>query len=149
MKKEIANKIIVNTDGGSRGNPGSAAIGVIITGIGKDFKEYSEFIGIKTNNEAEYQAIIFALKKVRQLAGRDCLEKLEVEVQTDSELVARQLRGEYKIEEKNLQPLFMEIWNLRFDFPRVVFKEISREDNQRADRLVNTCLDQQNSKLFK
>lgn len=148
MKKEIANKIIVNTDGGSRGNPGSAAIGVIITGISKKIKEYSEFIGIKTNNEAEYQAIIFALKKVRQLAGRDGLEKVEVEVRTDSELVARQLRGEYKIEEKSLQPLFMEIWNLRFDFPHIVFKEIPREDNQRADRLVNACLDQQNSKLF-
>jgi len=148
MKKEIANKIIVNTDGGSRGNPGFAAIGVVITGIGKEIKEYSDFIGTKTNNEAEYQAIIFALKKVRQLAGRDNLAKVEVEIQTDSELVARQLRGEYKIEEKSLQPLFMEIWNLRFDFPRVIFKEIPREDNQRADRLVNACLDQQNSKLF-
>lgn len=149
MKKEVADKIIVNTDGGSRGNPGSAAIGVVIMGIGKELKEYSEFIGIKTNNEAEYQAIVFALKKVRQLAGRKNLEKTVVEVQTDSELVARQLKGEYKIEEKNLQPLFMEIWNLRFDFPHLIFKEVPREENQKADRLVNACLAQQNSKLFK
>ncbi|HOX21364.1 MAG TPA: ribonuclease HI family protein [Candidatus Paceibacterota bacterium] len=149
MKKEVADKIIVNTDGGSRGNPGAAAIGAVITGIGKEIKEYSEFIGIKTNNEAEYQAIIFALKKVRQLAGRENLEKTGVEVRTDSELVARQLKGEYKVEEKNLQPLFMEIWNLRFDFPHLALKEVPREENQKADRLVNSCLDQQNSKLFK
>lgn len=148
MKKEVANKIIVQTDGGSRGNPGPAAIGLVIMGIGREIKEYSDFIGVKTNNEAEYQAIIFAFKKVRQLAGRENLARVEVEVQTDSELVARQLRGEYKIEEKSLQPLFIEIWNLRFDFPKIVFKEIPREENQRADRLVNACLDQQNSKLF-
>jgi len=148
MKKEVANKIIVQTDGGSRGNPGPAAIGVVIMGLGREIKEYSDFIGVKTNNEAEYQAIIFAFKKVRQLAGLENLARVEVEVQTDSELVARQLRGEYKIEEKSLQPLFMEIWNLRFDFPQVVFKEIPREENQRADRLVNANLDQQSSKLF-
>ncbi len=148
MKKQLAEKIVVYTDGGSRGNPGPAAIGVVISGIGKEIKEYSEFLGNKTNNEAEYQAVIFALKKVRQLAGRDNLKKTEVEMRVDSELIARQLRGEYKVEEKNLQPLFMEIWNLRFDFPHLIFKEIPREENQKADRLVNACLDQQNSKLF-
>jgi ribonuclease HI len=148
MIKKIADKIIIFTDGGSRGNPGPAAIGVVIDGISKGIKEYSEFIDETTNNEAEYQAVIFALKKARQLAGRENLGKAEVEIRIDSELIVRQLRGEYKVEEKNLQPLFMEIWNLRFDFPKITFKEIPREENQRADRLVNACLDKEKNKLF-
>jgi len=148
MSKKVADKIIIFTDGGSRGNPGPAAIGVVIEGVAKGIKEYSEFIGETTNNEAEYQAVIFGLKKARQLAGRENLEKAEVEIRIDSELIARQLRGEYKVEEKNLQPLFMEIWNLRFDFPEITFKEIPREENQRADRLVNACLDKEKNKLF-
>lgn len=148
MKKQVKDKIIVYTDGGSRGNPGPAAIGVVIEGVGTELKEYSEFIGSTTNNEAEYRALILALKKVRQLAGRDQLENTTVEVRMDSELVVKQLNGEYKIEEKNLQPFFMEIWNLKFDFPKIKFVNIPREQNQRADRLVNSCLDQQGSKLF-
>jgi ribonuclease HI len=148
MKKEISNKIIVHTDGGSRGNPGPAAVGVVIEGIGVDSKEYYEFIGETTNNVAEYKAVVLALKKVRQLAGRDALEKIQVEINMDSELVCRQLRGEYKVEEKEMQSLFMEIWNLKFDFPNLSFKEIPREENQKADRLVNVCLDKESSKLF-
>jgi len=148
MKKQIAEKIIVYTDGGSRGNPGSAALGVVIEGVGKQIKEYAEFLGEMTNNEAEYHAIIFALKKLRQLIGREKLTKTEVEIRSDSELVARQLRGEYKVEEKNLQPLFMKVWNLKFDFPKLIFKEVSREENQRADKLVNAVLDKESNKLF-
>lgn len=148
MKKEIKDRIIIYTDGGSRGNPGPAAVGVVIDGIGKDVKEYSEFIGKTTNNEAEYRALILGLKKTRQLAGKDFLENIEVEVRMDSELVVKQLNAEYKVEEKSLQPFFMEIWNLKFDFPNIVFKSIPREQNQRADRLVNACLDQEESKLF-
>jgi len=148
MKKQIAEKIIVYTDGGSRGNPGSAALGVVIEGVGKQIKEYAEFLGEMTNNEAEYHAIIFALRKLRQLIGREKLTKTEVEIRSDSELVARQLRGEYKVEEKNLQPLFMKVWNLKFDFPKLIFKEISREENQRADKLVNAVLDKESNKLF-
>jgi len=148
MKKKIAEKIIVYTDGGSRGNPGPAALAVVIEGIGEQIKEYTKFLGEKTNNEAEYHAIIFALKKLRQLIGRERLTKIEVEIRSDSELVVRQLRAEYKVEEKNLQPLFMEIWNLRFDFPNIVFREISREENREADKLVNACLDKELNKLF-
>ena len=66
----------------------------------------------------------------------------------DSELVCRQLKGEYKVEEKEMQSLFMEIWNLKFDFPHLIFKEIPREENQQADRLVNVCLDKESAKLF-
>lgn len=146
--KVVALKIIVNTDGGSRGNPGVAATGFVIQGIGMGLKEYSEFLGKATNNEAEYRAAISALKKVRQLVGRDKLEQTEVEMRLDSELVVKQLSGEYKIEEKNLQLLFMEIWNLKFDFPKLIFKAIPREENKRADALVNICLDKESSRLF-
>ncbi len=148
MKKELSDKIIVYTDGGSRGNPGPAAVGVAIKGIGSEIKEYGEFIGETTNNVAEYKAVILALKKVRQLAGKDALENLSVEINMDSQLVCRQLRGEYKVEEKEMQELFMQIWNLKFDFPNLSFKEIPREENQQADRLVNACLDKEAAKLF-
>jgi ribonuclease HI len=148
MKKEIADKIIIHTDGGSRGNPGKAAIGVVIDGIGAELKEYGEFIGETTNNVAEYQAVIFALKKTRQLAGREALENTHVEVYVDSELICRQLRGEYKVENKEMQSLFMEVWNLKFDFSHLSFHEVPREKNVLADRLVNACLDKQSSKLF-
>jgi len=148
MKKNIASKIIAYTDGGSRGNPGEAAIGVVILGAGDEKKEYCELIGQKTNNEAEYQAVIFALKKIKQLVGKEKLKDTEVEIRLDSELVAKQLNGEYKIEEKNLQLLFMEIWNLKFDFPKVIFKHVFREQNKEADYLVNKALDEKESKLF-
>ncbi|MDD3614491.1 MAG: ribonuclease HI family protein [Candidatus Pacebacteria bacterium] len=148
MRKNINKKIIAYTDGGSRGNPGPAAIGVVIEGIGNEPKQYNEFIGEATNNEAEYQAVIFALKKIRQLAGREILKQIQVEIRLDSELVAKQLNGEYKIEEEKLQPLFMTVWNLKFDFGNLSFKHVPREKNRLADRLVNMCLDQQNSKLF-
>lgn len=148
MIKEISNKIIVHTDGGSRGNPGPSAIGVIIEGIGNERKEYSEYIGEATNNVAEYKAVILALKKTRQLAGREALESTPVAIYMDSELICRQLRGEYKVEVKDLQILFMEVWNLKFDFPHLSFHEVPREDNTLADRMVNACLDKQASKLF-
>ncbi|MCX8016222.1 MAG: ribonuclease HI family protein [Patescibacteria group bacterium] len=148
MKKIIGEKIIIYTDGGSRGNPGEGAIGVVIEGIGREKKQYSQTIGIVTNNEAEYQAVIFALKKIKQLVGKEKLKNITVEIKLDSELVAKQLRGEYKIEEKNLQLLFMEVWNLRFDIPNVVFKHIPREQNKEADFLVNKSLNEKESTLF-
>jgi ribonuclease HI len=138
MKKEQLfdkSKIVIYTDGGSRGNPGPAAIGIVIGD-----KQYGEYLGEKTNNEAEYEAIIFALKKVKQLIGRAKAKESEVEIRTDSELVARQLNGEYKILEKNLQPLFINVWNLRLDFKKVEFCNVPREKNAGADGMVNKIL---------
>jgi len=151
MKKAAAEKIIIHTDGGSRGNPGPAAIGAVIEGSMKyevGSREYAEYIGEATNNEAEYRAVIFALKKAKQLLGKETAAKTVLEIRLDSELVGKQLSGEYKILEKELQPLFIEAWNLMRDFGKVVFKIILREENQRADRLVNTELDREMSKLF-
>ena len=140
MNKE---KIIVYADGGSRGNPGPAAVGVVVCNEkGQKIKEYNQILEeISTNNEAEYEAVIFALKKLKQLFGKEKTKNLVVEFRVDSELIASQLSGEYKINEERMQLLFMKVWNLKFDFGKISFKSIPREQNKRADQLVNEALD--------
>ncbi len=129
-------KLVINTDGGSRGNPGHAAIGVVVDG-----REYGEYIGKTTNNVAEYKAVIFALKKAKALLGSKKAAETEVEIRADSELLVKQMNGEYKIKNEELQPLFFEIWNSKQDFKSVAFKHVPREENKDADRLVNQALD--------
>lgn len=140
-------KIIVYTDGGSRGNPGPAAIGVIICNPKKQIiKKYSHYLNDKlTNNQAEYIAVSFALKKIKFIFGKKKSKGLEVEIRTDSEFLAKQLNGEYRILNKKIQPLFLEVWNLKFDFGKVKFVCIPREKNKEADRLVNESLDKKDS----
>lgn len=134
--------LIIYTDGGSRGNPGPAAIGVVILNEDNQLiKKYSEYIDEATNNEAEYSAVIFALKKVKLLFGKDKTKNMEIEIRLDSELVAKQLNHQYKIREENIGNLFIKVWNLVLDFKKVSFKQIKREENQEADRLVNEVLD--------
>jgi ribonuclease HI len=128
------------TDGGSRNNPGPAAIGVYVETLSK---KYGECIGIKTNNEAEYAALIFGLKKAKALIGKDKIKKCEIECRLDSELVVKQLNHEYKLKEKHIQDFFIEIWNLTLDFGKVTFVHIPREKNKIADALVNEALDGQ------
>lgn len=145
----MTRKFIIHTDGGSRGNPGPAAIGVVIEEVGRGLKkEYGEYIGETTNNDAEYQAVIFALKKLKQLAGKESIKESTVEVYVDSELLEKQMKGEYKIMDKRIQNLFVEIWNLRVDFGGVTFKHVLREKNKDADRMVNAALDKELNKLF-
>lgn len=140
---------IIYTDGGSRGNPGPAAIGVVICDEkGRVLKKYSESIGEATNNEAEYQAVIFALKKVKALFGKAKAKKMALEIRTDSELVVSQLSHQYKIVEKNLQPLFLQVWNLMIDFGPMKFVAVPREQNKEADRMVNEALDKKQAGLF-
>lgn len=147
--KEEEQKIIIYTDGGSRGNPGPAAIGVVIQNAdGQTIKNYGEAIGEATNNEAEYRAVVSALEKTKALLGKAKIKKLAAEVNMDSELVAKQLNGEYKIEEERLFPFFVKVWNLRMDFGKVIFRHIPREKNKGADRLVNQALDKSQSGLF-
>lgn len=135
-------KIIIYTDGGSRGNPGQAAAGAVFCNEkGTVFKKYSEYLGETTNNEAEYRAIILALKKFKQAFGKKLAQNTEIELRSDSELLIKQLTGKYKILDPKIQPLFMTIWNLKIDFKKVQFKLISREKNQEADRVVNELLD--------
>lgn len=135
-------KYIIYTDGGSRGNPGPAAIGFIIySEKGEVLKKYGEVIGEATNNEAEYRAVIFALKKFKALFGKEEAEKAELEIRMDSELVVKQFNHQYKIMEKNLQQFFIEIWNLLVGFGAYRFVAIPREQNKEADYLVNQALD--------
>ncbi|PIV10468.1 MAG: hypothetical protein COS49_00345 [Candidatus Portnoybacteria bacterium CG03_land_8_20_14_0_80_41_10] len=136
-------KITIYTDGGARGNPGPAAIGVVIKKEGQTLKKYFQFIGEATNNQAEYEAVIFALKKVKLLFGRKKAKTMALEVYTDSELMARQLNHQYKIKEEDLQPLFLKVWNLILNFGQVSFKHILRQQNKEADRLVNQALDKE------
>ena len=143
----MENKIIIHTDGGARGNPGPAAIGVVIEGGSVGKKEYGEYLGEATNNEAEYKAVMFALKKLKHLIGSAESKISEVEVILDSELIERQLKGEYKIKEKNLQNYFVEVWNLKSDFGSVSFRHVRREENTNADRIVNQVLDREANKL--
>jgi ribonuclease HI len=133
-------KLIINTDGGSRNNPGDAAIGVVLHLPG-GVKGYSEAIGKATNNVAEYRAVIFGLKKAKQLLGGEKARLTEVEIRSDSELVVSQLRGEFQIKEESLKLLFVDVWNLKQEFKSVDFEYIPREENAEADSLVNRALD--------
>ena len=129
-------KVIIYADGGSRGNPGPAAAGFVVAG-----KPYGEYLGETTNNVAEYRAVVFALRKAKQTLGKTKAKETELEVRLDSELVQRQLTGRYRIEEPDLKPLFVDVWNLRMDFKKVDFFHIPREKNREADRMVNETLD--------
>ncbi len=138
------NKIVIYTDGGARGNPGHAAVGVVVvdpdvrSGAGK---EYSEYIGKTTNNVAEYKAVVFALKKTKALLGGEKAKKTEVEIRSDSELLVSQMNGEYKVKEADLKMLYVDVRNLMTEFKGVSFTHIPREKNSRADALVNAELD--------
>ncbi len=127
--------ISVYTDGGARGNPGHAAIGVVIDGAG-----YGEYIGETTNNVAEYKAVISALRTLLKDLGTET-EKAEVEINIDSQLIARQITGKYKIKLPHLKELCDEARTLITRFAAVRFTEIPREENAAADALVNSTLD--------
>ncbi|MCK4744725.1 ribonuclease HI family protein [Candidatus Parcubacteria bacterium] len=133
-------KITIYTDGGARGNPGPAGIGAVIQGDGLN-KSYGEYIGEATNNEAEYQALIFALKKTKSLLGKLSAKQAELECFLDSELIVKQLNHQYKIENERMQVFFLQVWNLMLDFSKVVFKHIPREQNKEADAMVNQAID--------
>jgi ribonuclease HI len=136
-------KLIIYTDGGSRGNPGKAAVGIVVCNEKEQaIKKYSEYLGDNlTNNEAEYQAIIFSLKKVKALFGKKLVQNTDIEIKCDSELAVNQLNGKYKILDEKIQPLFLDVWNLKFDFKSIKFKRINREKNKEADKLVNEAFD--------
>ncbi len=136
-------RLILYTDGGSRGNPGPGALGVVIKIQNEKLKmkkEYSKYLGNVTNNQAEYEAIIFGLQKAKGIIKSKKLPK-KIECFLDSELVVEQINHQYKIKNQGIQPLFIKVWNLTLDFDKVTFKCIPREENKEADRLVNKILD--------
>jgi ribonuclease HI len=128
--------VVVFTDGGSRGNPGPAGTGVVIKDqAGGILYAVGEYIGETTNNVAEYKALIRALMEAHKLGAS------EVMVNMDSELIVKQMLGQYKIKEPSLQLLAAEVIKLKNHFVNVSFKHIKREYNQEADKLVNQALD--------
>jgi len=134
MKKY--DKLIIYTDGGARGNPGHAGIGAVIYDENKNIlEEISEYIGETTNNQAEYKAVISAINKAKEL----CSEELNFYL--DSELVVKQLNREYKVKNKDLAPLFVQIYNATLSFKKVTFTHIRREYNKEADKLANDAMD--------
>lgn len=131
--------VTVQIDGASRGNPGPAGIGVLIRGEkGEILKGISEYLGEeKTNNEAEYSALIRALG-----ASRD-LEADKVNVLSDSQLLVRQMNGRYKVNSKNLKNLYRKALALESEFKEVNYRHIPREENSAADELANSALDKE------
>jgi ribonuclease HI len=129
-------KVVVHVDGGARGNPGPAAIGVVVsTSDGEVLSELSERIGVASNNVAEYRALLRGV----ELAG--ALGASEVEIVNDSELVARQVTGVYKVKHAGLKPLHAEATAALRRFDRWQIRSVPRADNARADELVNDALD--------
>lgn len=138
----MKNKITIYTDGGARGNPGPAGIGIVIDGLASGKKTFGEYIGETTNNEAEYRALIVALQRLKKLAGKNKLE--QVDCYADSELMVKQLNGEYKIKDTNLRSLFMEVLKLKSELKTsVLFHHIKRAENSEADELLNQVLDKE------
>jgi ribonuclease HI len=131
-------KVVVHVDGGARGNPGPAAAAAVVTAPdgGEPLAEKGVYIGEATNNVAEYRAVLLGLELARQLGAR------EVEIVNDSELVARQIGGQYKVKHAGLKPLFIEAMRELRDFDRWSVRNVRRESNERADQLVNEALDE-------
>lgn len=129
-------KVVVRPDGASRGNPGPAAIGVVVEDDkGRVLREVARSIGRATNNVAEYHAVLAGLEAALEL-GADA-----VEVRTDSELVGRQLQGAYRVRSPALRPLHDRVKQLLGAFREAVVRTVPREENARADRLANHALD--------
>ena len=131
----MVGKVTIHTDGGARGNPGPAGIGAVLDFAGHQ-KFFKEYIGETTNNQAEYRAVILGLEKAKELGAE------EVDVFLDSELVQQQLNQKYKVKNIDLQPLFVQAWNLGMNFKKVKYIHVGRNDNKLADKLVNEALDE-------
>lgn len=125
-------------DGGSRGNPGPSAVGVLVEDAGGEtLATVSEVIGVATNNVAEYKALLAALEKARELGAT------EIEVVSDSELLVKQILGQYRVKNAGLRPLFVEAKRRSGEFSRFSIRHTGREHNVKADGLVNMALDEQ------
>ncbi|MFH1790130.1 MAG: ribonuclease HI family protein [bacterium] len=133
-------KVKIFTDGGARGNPGPAAIGVVIKDeYDNNIIKYSKYLGDQTNNFAEYSAIISGLEKAKELGAT------HAQCFLDSELVVKQLTGKWKIKEPTLQKLFVLAYNAAAEIEKVSYSHIYREKNKEADALVNKELDKKTS----
>ncbi|HTU31390.1 MAG TPA: ribonuclease HI family protein [Solirubrobacteraceae bacterium] len=131
-----AGRLVMHVDGGARGNPGPAAIGVVIDdGEGNRVADLAERIGVATNNVAEYRALLRGLERAAELGAR------ELEVINDSELVAKQVTRVYKVKHPAMRPLFEEATERLARFERWSIRSVPRAQNAEADALVNAALD--------
>ena len=136
MSVTDAPTLVVHVDGGARGNPGPAAIGIVVSNRdGEVLDEVAERIGVATNNVAEYQALLKGLERAAALGAR------EVEIVNDSELVARQLTGAYKVKHPSMKPLYEQAISALRGFDRWRIRSVPRAQNAHADALVNAALD--------
>ena len=130
-------RLVVHVDGGARGNPGPAAVAAVAsTPDGEVVHERSSYLGEATNNVAEYRAVLLGLEAARELGAS------EVELVNDSELVARQIGGEYKVKHAGLKPLYLDAMRALRKFDGWAVHSVRREHNERADELVNEALDE-------
>ena len=130
-----AELVIIYTDGGSRGNPGPAGSGAILLRGGETLSTISKYLGITTNNIAEYTALVLALEAARDLGAK------KIEVRMDSELIVKQMSGEYKVKNSGLIPLFTRARKLANDFAHFRIVHVRREFNKQADALANLAMD--------
>ena len=129
-------RLVVNVDGGARGNPGPAAIAAVVSGPeGEVIEERSETIGEATNNVAEYRALLLGIERARAL-GADDLELIG-----DSELIVRQVLGDYRVKDASLRELHARVRAALGGFNRWSIRHVRREENEAADALVNAALD--------
>ncbi|MCK5320323.1 ribonuclease HI family protein [Candidatus Parcubacteria bacterium] len=129
-------KIKIYTDGGARGNPGPAGVGVVVYDVNDNIIDTkSEYIGEATNNQAEYKAVVVAM----ELIGKYEID--EINFFLDSELVVKQLNREYKVKNKGLAPLFVKVYNNILKYKKVTFTHVRREFNKEADKLANIAMD--------
>src|SRR5262245_11050586 len=128
--------LTIYTDGASRGNPGEAAFAFVIAHDGQTIAEQAGRLGRTTNNQAEYMALVRALEHALRLG-----EGWRLQVNSDSELMVKQMRGEYRVKNEELRPLYEQARRLADRFPAVAWEHVRREQNRRADELCNLVLD--------
>lgn len=129
-------ELILHTDGGSRGNPGPSALGVVIsTSEGETLESYGEYLGEMTNNQAEYHALLSGIRKAIALGA----ERLRIYM--DSELIVKQMKGEYRVKDKELGKIFIKIHNELIHLKKYAVEHVRREKNKAADAEVNKALD--------
>ena len=132
----MSERLVAHVDGGARGNPGPAAIAAVLSDPGGGVvEEHTETIGRATNNVAEYRALLLGIEAARGRGAR------ELDIVGDSELIARQVRGEYRVKDQGLRELHARVSKARKEFDRWTIRNVPREENEHADRLVNEALD--------
>ena len=132
----------IHADGGSRGNPGPAGSGAMLRDhLGNSVASVSQFLGTRTNNFAEYEAVILALETLTKLIGTERAGGATVEVKMDSELVVKQMKGVYKVKHPAMKAQFARLMHIAAAFKDVSFTHVPREQNKDADALANAAMD--------